>query len=135
MNLTKYIFRMIVPRCKITAGTKVTIQAGSFFFGPGCEMHGNEAVELTVGTVVNHGSITAGHDYEGRPMLAIPIRPAPEPETTTMIEITTTSIPEYNYFTTTFSTTVSLRNASSVSAESLRLILVAFFLNFLINRF
>ena len=132
MNLTKYIFRMIVPRCKITAGTKVTIQAGSFFFGPGCEMHGNEAVELTVGTVVNHGSITAGHDYEGRPMLAIPIRPAPEPETTTMMELTTTSIPKYS--TSTYSTTVSLRNASSVSAESLPLILVALFLNFLINR-
>ena len=127
MNLTKYIFRMIVPRCKITAGTKVTIQAGSFFFGPGCEMHGNEAVELTVGTVVNHGSITAGHDNDR------PIIPPPQPETTTMMEITTTSIPEYS--TTTFSTTVSLRNASSVSAESLPLILVALFLNYLINRF
>ena len=133
MNLTKYIFRMIVPRCKFHAGGKVTIQAGSFFFGPGCEMHGNEAVELTVGNGVNHGSITAGHDNEGQPMLAPPIIPPPQPETTTMMEITTTSIPEYS--TTTFSTTVSLRNASSVSAESLPLILVSLFLNYLINRF
>ena len=118
---------MIVPRCKFHAGGKVTIQAGSFFFGPGCEMHGNEAVDLTVGTGVNHGSITAGHDNDR------PIIPPPQPETTTMMEITTTSIPEYS--TTTFSTTVSLRNASSVSAESLPLILVALFLNYLINRF
>ena len=123
---------MIVPRCKFHAGGKVTIQAGSFFFGPGCEMHGNEAVELTVGTGVNHGSITAGQNNERQPIFAPTIRPSQESGTTTLMETTSTSLSEYS--TANFTTTASLTSASSISAESLPLILVAILLNYFINR-
>ena len=87
---------MILSRCKFHAGGKLIIQAGSFFFGPGCEMHGNEAVELTVGTGVNHGSITAGQNNEHQPIFASSIRPSQEPGTTTLTETTSTSLSEYS---------------------------------------
>ena len=127
------IFRMIVPRCKITAGNKVTIIAGSFFHGPGCCIHGGNAVDLTVGRGENHGSITAGHNNDDQPIFAPSNLPTKEPETTALTETTTVSVPEFS--TAIFSTTVSLTNSSSASTESLSLILVAIFLNFLLNRF
>ena len=124
---------MILSRCKFHAGGKVTIQAGSFFFGPGCEMHGNEAVELIAGTGINHGSITAGKNNERQPIFAPTIRPSQEPGTTTLMETTSTSLSEYS--TTNFTTTASLRSASLISTQSLPLILVAIFLNYFIKRF
>ena len=123
---------MIVPRCKIDAG-KVIIDAGSFFFGPGCVMNADELVDLTVGHGVNHGSITAGQNNARPPTYASYIRPTQKSETYALTRPFSTSLTEYS--TVSFSTNASFRNQSSVSAESLSLILVAIFLNFLINRF
>ena len=123
---------MIVPRCKIDAG-KVIIDAGSFFFGPGCIMNVDELIDLTVGHGVNHGSMTAGQNNAGPPTYASYIRPTQKSETNALTNPFSTLLPEYS--TASFSTNSSLRNQSSISAESHALILVAIFLNFLINRF
>ena len=51
---------MIVPKCLISAGNGVIIEAGSIYHGPGCSMHGGNYVDITADYTMNQGSITAG---------------------------------------------------------------------------
>ena len=51
---------MILPKCFISAGNGVIIEAGSIYHGPGCSMHGGNYVDITADYTFNQGSITAG---------------------------------------------------------------------------
>ena len=53
-------FRMILPKCYISAGKEIIIDAQYIYQGPGCSMHGNELVDITADQTLNEGSITAG---------------------------------------------------------------------------
>ena len=64
---------MIVPKCQISAGNGVIIEAGSIYQGPGCSMHGDNYVDLTADYTLNEGSITAGK------FPSLPSNPSPHP--------------------------------------------------------
>ena len=51
---------MILPKCSISAGNGVIIDAGYIYQGSGCSIHGDEFVDISADLTVNEGSISAG---------------------------------------------------------------------------
>ena len=51
---------MILPKCSISAGNGVIIDAGFVYQGPGCSINGHEFVDISADLTVNEGSISAG---------------------------------------------------------------------------
>ena len=58
---------MIIPKCSISAGNGVYIDAGTIYQGPGCSIHGDNLVDITFDYAFNEGSITAGEQLPSNP--------------------------------------------------------------------
>ena len=129
------------------AGGKVTITAGSFLQGPGCSMHGNEGIDLTVGKGINYGSITAGSNTSSEPcnsetynrekcitFLLDTFEKIDKLKETTSQKTVSTSISE-SFTSISEATSTSLTNSGLGLADTLPVLLTILLFHLLVKRF
>ena len=129
------------------AGGKVTITAGSFLQGPGCSMHGNEGIDLTVGKGINYGSITAGSNtsrescsaetYDREKCITFlldTLEKIDKLKETTSQKTVSTSISE-SFTSISEATSTSLTNSGLGLADTLPVLLTILLFHLLVKRF